>query len=109
MPDDAPPRLPRRSGRCATAGPVPDLRSSLPRSSPMRSLIGKIFGALGARVTASVPTPPGYSDDFLIKADKNPNTARACRPVRPGRLDAADIIDEASKGESRSCGSSAMT
>jgi NADH-quinone oxidoreductase subunit G len=41
-------------------------------------LIRELFhGALGAQVTASVPSPPGYSDDFLIKADKNPNTAGA--------------------------------
>jgi NADH-quinone oxidoreductase subunit G len=38
-------------------------------------LIREMFrGALGAQVTASVPAKPGYSDDFLIKADKNPNT-----------------------------------
>ena len=32
---------------------------------------------LGASVTAAVPEPPGYSDDFLIKADKSPNTRGA--------------------------------
>src|SRR5207249_544377 len=38
-------------------------------------LIREIFQrALGARVSASVPQKPGSSDDFLIKADKNPNT-----------------------------------
>src|SRR5437867_1632450 len=38
-------------------------------------LIREIFqGALGAQVSASVPEQPGSSDDFLIKADKNPNT-----------------------------------
>jgi predicted molibdopterin-dependent oxidoreductase YjgC len=41
-------------------------------------LIREIFGAgLGARVTAAVPRPTGFSDDFLIKADKTPNTAGA--------------------------------
>ncbi len=41
-------------------------------------LIREIFGSgLGARVTASVPEEAGSSDDFLIKADKNPNTAGA--------------------------------
>ena len=51
-------------------------------------LIREIFqGALGAHVTASVPRPPGYSDDFLIKADKNPNTlgATLAGPGRPRR------------------------
>src|SRR5437667_3542047 len=41
-------------------------------------LIREIFqGALGARVSASVPEKAGSSDDFLIKADKNPNTLGA--------------------------------
>jgi NADH-quinone oxidoreductase subunit G len=41
-------------------------------------LIREIFrGLLGTRVTASVPTPLGSSDDFLIKADKSPNTRGA--------------------------------
>ena len=41
-------------------------------------LIKEVFqSGLGARVTASVPAPSGYSDDFLIKADKSPNTRGA--------------------------------
>jgi predicted molibdopterin-dependent oxidoreductase YjgC len=32
---------------------------------------------LGASVMAAVPVPPGYCDDFLIKADKSPNTRGA--------------------------------
>ena len=41
-------------------------------------LIRQIFrDALGAQVTVSVPEEPGSSDDFLIKADKNPNTLGA--------------------------------
>jgi NADH-quinone oxidoreductase subunit G len=32
---------------------------------------------IGARVTTISPVPPGFSDDFLIKADKNPNTTGA--------------------------------
>lgn len=35
-------------------------------------LIREIFR--GAQVTTSVPEQPGYCDNFLIKADKNPNT-----------------------------------
>jgi len=66
-------------------------------------LIEKIFGALGARVTACVPTPAGYSDDFLIKADKNPNTlgARLLGLSGPDAPDAAAIIDEAVKEDGR--------
>jgi NADH-quinone oxidoreductase subunit G len=66
-------------------------------------LIERIFGALGARVTASVSTTPGYSDDFLIKADKNPNTlgARLLGLSGPDAPDADGIIDEALKGDGR--------
>lgn len=41
-------------------------------------LIRQLFqGELGAQVTAVVPAEPGSSDDFLMKADKNPNTGGA--------------------------------
>jgi NADH-quinone oxidoreductase subunit G len=58
-------------------------------------LIREIFQ--GARLTAAVPTPPGSSDDFLIKADKNPNTLGAtvlglCGPSAP---EAAEVVAEA--------------
>ncbi|MSO56766.1 MAG: 2Fe-2S iron-sulfur cluster binding domain-containing protein [Acidobacteria bacterium] len=64
-------------------------------------LIKDIFrGALGARVTASVPAPSGFSDDFLIKADKNPNTlgATLLGLAGPGAPDAAGIIADALQG-----------
>jgi NADH-quinone oxidoreductase subunit G len=64
-------------------------------------LIREIFQVdLGAHVTASVPTPPGYSDDFLIKADKTPNTlgATLLGLSGPGALDAATIVDDAIQG-----------
>jgi NADH-quinone oxidoreductase subunit G len=64
-------------------------------------LIREIFqGALGARVTASVPTPPGYSDDFLIKADKNPNTlgATLLGLAGPSAPDAFSLVDDALQG-----------
>ncbi len=64
-------------------------------------LIREIFqGALGAHVTASVPTPPGYSDDFLIKADKNPNTlgATLLGLAGPSAPDAASLVDDALQG-----------
>jgi len=64
-------------------------------------LIREIFqGALGAQVTASVPTPPGYSDTFLIKADKNPNTlgATLLGLAGPGTPDAPGLVAEALQG-----------
>jgi NADH-quinone oxidoreductase subunit G len=64
-------------------------------------LIREIFQAgLGAQVTASVPTTSGYSDDFLIKADKNPNTlgTTLLGLAGPGALDAADLVAAALQG-----------
>jgi NADH-quinone oxidoreductase subunit G len=64
-------------------------------------LIREIFqGALGAHVTASVPTTRGYSDDFLIKADKTPNTLGATLLGLSGRAapEAASVIDQALQG-----------
>jgi NADH-quinone oxidoreductase subunit G len=61
-------------------------------------LIRKIFrDALGARVSAGVPEKPGYSDDFLIKADKNPNTfgATLLGLAGPDAPTAAEILDQA--------------
>lgn len=55
---------------------------------------------LGAQVTASVPASPGYSDSFLIKADKNPNTlgATLLGLAGPAAPDAAHIVNEAIQG-----------
>jgi NADH-quinone oxidoreductase subunit G len=64
-------------------------------------LIGEIFkDDLGARVTASVPTRLGYSDDFLIKADKTANTlgATLLGLSGPQAPVAADVITEAREG-----------
>jgi NADH-quinone oxidoreductase subunit G len=64
-------------------------------------LIREIFrGILGAQVTASVPTTPGYSDNFLIKADKNPNTlgATLLGLSGPGAPDATALVAEALEG-----------
>jgi NADH-quinone oxidoreductase subunit G len=64
-------------------------------------LIREIFQrGLGAQVSASVPEKPGSSDDFLIKADKNPNTAGAelLGLAGPGAPDAGQILDEALAG-----------
>ena len=64
-------------------------------------LIRQIFrDALGAQVTASVPEEPGSSDDFLIKADKNPNTlgATLLGLAGPDAPAAAQIVDAAIDG-----------
>jgi len=64
-------------------------------------LIREIFqSALGAQVTASVPERPGSSDDFLIKADKNPNTlgAMLLGLAGPDARAAAEIVDEGLAG-----------
>ena len=64
-------------------------------------LIREIFqGALGAQVTASVPEKPGSSDDFLIKADKNPNTLGATLLgfAGPDAPAAGQIVDQAIDG-----------
>jgi NADH-quinone oxidoreductase subunit G len=64
-------------------------------------LIREIFrDLLGARVTASVPAAPGKGDDFLIRADKNPNTLGAALLglSGPGVSGAADIIAECLQG-----------
>jgi NADH-quinone oxidoreductase subunit G len=58
-------------------------------------LIREIFQ--GAKITASVPEQPGYSDDFLIKADKNPNT-RGVAMLGLDRLPAAALLDDALAG-----------
>jgi NADH-quinone oxidoreductase subunit G len=63
-------------------------------------LIREIFGELGARVTALVAEEPGSSDDFLIKADKNPNTAGATLLGLAGANapDAEEVVDAALDG-----------
>jgi NADH-quinone oxidoreductase subunit G len=64
-------------------------------------LIRELFqSALGAQVTAAVPTPPGYSDRFLIKADKNPNTlgASLLGLSGPDAPNASSIVNEALRG-----------
>lgn len=54
-----------------------------------------------ARVTASVPEEPGSSDDFLIQADKNPNTAGATLLglAGPEAPDAEELVAAALAGE----------
>lgn len=64
-------------------------------------LVREIFQcALGAQVSASVPERPGSSDDFLMKADKNPNTlgATLLGLAGPDSVDAKQIVDGALAG-----------
>ena len=64
-------------------------------------LVREIFErAVGAQVTASVPDKLGYSDDFLMKADKNPNTlgARLVGLAGPNAPGAGQIVDQALAG-----------
>ena len=64
-------------------------------------LVREIFqGKLGALVSAAVPARPGSSDDFLVKADKNPNTlgATLLGLAGPRALEAGQIVDEALAG-----------
>ncbi len=60
----------RRNGRGARIGVI----ASAQLSNEELFLVREVFQAgLDAQVTASVPGPTGYSDDFLIKADRTPN------------------------------------
>ncbi|MGH9337525.1 MAG: molybdopterin-dependent oxidoreductase, partial [Vicinamibacteria bacterium] len=64
-------------------------------------LIREIFqSALGARVTAPPLRPDGESDDFLINADKNPNTlgATLLGLSGPSSPDAASLVRGALEG-----------
>jgi len=53
---------------------------------------------LGAHVEYKVPETPGDSDAFLIKADKNPNTAGAVS-ILQSNADAAEVVEKAKQGE----------
>ena len=57
--------------------------------------------SLGAQVSASVPEQPGSSDDFLIQADKNPNTlgATLLGLGGPQAPDAGEIVEQAVAGK----------
>jgi NADH-quinone oxidoreductase subunit G len=52
----------------------------------------------GVQVDFRVPQKPGTSDDFLLKADKNPNTAGAQAILEP-HDDVKTIIQKAKNGE----------
>jgi NADH-quinone oxidoreductase subunit G len=64
-------------------------------------LVRRIFQeGLGARATAPPLRPPGSSDDFLIRADKNPNTlgATLLGLEGPGAPDAENLLKDALEG-----------
>jgi NADH-quinone oxidoreductase subunit G len=65
-------------------------------------LIREVFEtALGGQVSANVPERPGTSDEFLIEADKNPNSLGAALLSFYGAdaLDAGEILDRGLQGE----------
>ena len=87
----------RQSGTGARVGVI----ASSQLTNEELFLIREIFlSALGAQVTASGPNPPGYSDDFLIKADKTPNTlgATLLGLSGPGAPDVERIVADALEG-----------
>jgi len=62
-------------------------------------LIKKLFAdSLEIPVTGNVPEKPGTSDEFLIKADKNPNTA-GVNLIGLGGGSASKIIEQAITGQ----------
>jgi NADH-quinone oxidoreductase subunit G len=90
---------------CAALGTSNGARTGVIASSQLTNeelfLVREIFQkSLGAKVTAAVPQKPGYSDDFLIKADKNPNTrgATLLGLAGPGAIPAAEILEDALAG-----------
>ena len=87
--------------KCGAAGARLGVIASSKLSNEDLFLIKEIFwSALGATVTASVSTGSGYSDDFLIKADKSPNTrgATLLGLAGPAAPPAAGIIADALQG-----------
>ncbi len=60
--------------------------------------VRKLANDLGAQMSYKVPQKPAEADDFLIKADRNPNTAGA-EVIMGGGLEASSIIEKAKQGE----------
>ena len=85
----------------ALAGPRVGVIASAQLTNEELFLIREIFqDGLDARVSTTVPQRPGSSDDFLIKADKNPNTkgASLLGLGGPDAPDAAQIVSEGIAG-----------
>ena len=62
-------------------------------------VVRKLFkDTLGAQVEFKVPEKNPEADDFLLKADKNPNTAGAVK-ILQSETDAAQIVQKAKQGE----------
>ena len=69
---------PHRADSVAAPGARIGVIASSGLSNEELFLIREVFQrGLGASVATVAPLPPGYSDDFLIKADKSPNTRGA--------------------------------
>ncbi len=87
----------RDSGAGARFGVIASTRLTTEELFLIREVLGR---GLGAPVTAAVPAAPGTSDDFLIRADKTPNTlgATLLGLAGPGAPQAADLLDDALAG-----------
>jgi len=86
------------SSRLAADGARVGVIASAQLSNEELFLIREVFQ--GAQISANVPEQPGTSDDFLITADKNPNTLGATMLglAGPGAPLAGQILDDALAG-----------
>jgi len=86
------------SSRLAADGARVGVIASAQLSNEELFLIREVFQ--GAQISANVPEQPGTSDDFLITADKNPNTLGATMLglAGPAAPLAGQILDEALAG-----------
>ncbi len=82
-------------------GVLPSAQLTLEELFLIRKLFKDLLGV--PYCTADVPARPGYADDFLIKADKNPNTrgATLLGLAGEGVPPAAQVIEEIQAGRIR--------
>ena len=90
-------RRAKEENKTSTIGVIP----SAQMTTEDLFLVRKLFqDSLGVHCSAKVPMHTGYSDNFLIQADKNPNTLGARLLGLSGDgVDAAQIIQKAIAGE----------
>ncbi len=85
----------KAEGKQSTVGILPSTQLTTEELFLIRKIFMESLGI--SQISVNVPSQPGYSDDFLIKADKNPNTAGARLLGQP--LDASAIIEKALSGQ----------
>src|SRR5439155_1050243 len=90
--------LPATAARLRDTGPVAIVVSAQAPNEEI-FLLRRLAAALGARLVAASWWPPGaFHDDFLVKADKNPNTAGLrLQGLAPDGLD--ELVAAAGRGE----------